>query len=263
MQYLASRDTETPLPWEFVDAHIERSFLLKELKRALEGVSTPDCRQEGCAGCGVCKEGISNIIHPETAPDPLFHAAPKQEPKPYLLRFAKEGGMRFVSPRDFQETIKRAVRRAGLSAVYTRGYSPTMKLSMSPPPSFGIASEGEYVQIELKDDLDPGQVLSRLNAVLPAGMRVISCTQEKIGRPYAFVYRTSRPFSLQLEPGAVLEKGGSSLAVKDFLAYHDETSLTILVRGGRTISPVAILQAFSSDAPEAWEITRVDTLFAG
>ena len=261
MQYLASRDTETPLPWEFVDAHIERSFLLKELKRALEGVSTRTAGRRA-ARDAACKEDL-NIIHPETAPDPLFHAAPKQEPKPYLLRFAKEGGMRFVSPRDFQETIKRAVRRAGLSAVYTRGYSPTMKLSMSPPPSFGIASEGEYVQIELKDDLDPGQVLSRLNAVLPAGMRVISCTQEKIGRPYAFVYRTSRPFSLQLEPGAVLEKGGSSLAVKDFLAYHDETSLTILVRGGRTISPVAILQAFSSDAPEAWEITRVDTLFAG
>ena len=263
MQYLKARDTDAPLSWEFVDARIERSFLLSERERALRGEPTPDCRQEGCAGCGVCEEGISNIMYRETAPDPLFRKTPEQEPKPFLLRLTKEGGMRFVSPRDFQETIKRAIRRAGLDAVYTRGYSPTVKLSMSPPPSFGVASEGEYVQIELNEDLDPGQVLSRINETLPAGMRVTSCTREKIGRPYAFVYRTSRPFSLLLEPGATLEKGAASLVVQDFLAYHDETSMTILVRDGRTLSPVAILQAFSSDAPSAWEITRVDTLFAG
>ncbi len=39
------------LPWDTVDVGISKKFLLRERKRAYEGVVTPDCR-EGCAGCG-------------------------------------------------------------------------------------------------------------------------------------------------------------------------------------------------------------------
>ena len=39
------------LPWDTIDVGVTKKFLLKERKRAYEGVITPDCR-EGCAGCG-------------------------------------------------------------------------------------------------------------------------------------------------------------------------------------------------------------------
>ena len=39
------------LPWEHIDVGVTKKFLLRERKRAHEGVITPDCRQ-GCAGCG-------------------------------------------------------------------------------------------------------------------------------------------------------------------------------------------------------------------
>ncbi len=39
------------LPWEHIDVGVTKKFLLRERKRAYEGVITPDCRQ-GCAGCG-------------------------------------------------------------------------------------------------------------------------------------------------------------------------------------------------------------------
>ncbi len=39
------------LPWDTVDVGVTKAFLLRERKRAYEGLVTPDCR-EGCAGCG-------------------------------------------------------------------------------------------------------------------------------------------------------------------------------------------------------------------
>ena len=39
------------LPWDVIDVGVNKQFLLRERKRAYEGVITPDCRQ-GCAGCG-------------------------------------------------------------------------------------------------------------------------------------------------------------------------------------------------------------------
>jgi radical SAM family uncharacterized protein len=261
-QYLKGRGKEKPLPWEFVDARVLRSFLLKEEERAFQGAPTPDCRFDGCTGCGVCSGKISNIIHGESAPAPLFEQPSGEGNIPYVMQLSKEGPLRFVSPRDYLEMLKRAIRRSGLKAVYTKGFSPTMKLSTSPPSSFGIASVSEFLQFELSEEVDPGVIPEKLNRVLPEGTRVISCRKAKLGLPYAFVYRTDRPFSLDLEPGLTIEKAGKALTVDDYLAYHDDTTMTMLVREGRTISPIAILDAFSNDRLAAWEITKVDTLFA-
>ena len=45
---------EELLPWDTIDVGVNKAFLLRERKRAYEGVITPDCRQ-GCAGCGANK----------------------------------------------------------------------------------------------------------------------------------------------------------------------------------------------------------------
>ena len=42
---------EEILPWDTIDVGVKKKFLLRERRRAYEGVVTPDCRH-GCAGCG-------------------------------------------------------------------------------------------------------------------------------------------------------------------------------------------------------------------
>ena len=42
---------EEILPWDTIDVGVKKRFLLRERRRAYEGVVTPDCRH-GCAGCG-------------------------------------------------------------------------------------------------------------------------------------------------------------------------------------------------------------------
>ncbi len=39
------------LPWDPIDVGVSKKFLLRERKRAYEGIITPDCRH-GCGGCG-------------------------------------------------------------------------------------------------------------------------------------------------------------------------------------------------------------------
>ena len=39
------------LPWDPINVGVSKKFLLRERKRAYEGIITPDCRH-GCSGCG-------------------------------------------------------------------------------------------------------------------------------------------------------------------------------------------------------------------
>jgi len=68
---LRQRDYEEVFPWDFIETGIDRKYLIEEDERAEEGISTPDCRQEGCRDCGVCmalgvdlqiKEGYGDAI---------------------------------------------------------------------------------------------------------------------------------------------------------------------------------------------------------
>ena len=42
---------EECLPWDMIDVGVTKKFLLRERRKAYEGVITPDCRH-GCSGCG-------------------------------------------------------------------------------------------------------------------------------------------------------------------------------------------------------------------
>lgn len=45
------RSDDEIFPWDFIDTGVSKKYLLKEWKRAKEGVVTPNCRVK-CAGCG-------------------------------------------------------------------------------------------------------------------------------------------------------------------------------------------------------------------
>lgn len=56
------------LPWDFIDTGVNKSYLRSENEKALEAISTPDCRKEGCVGCGICTNmGVGLDIKEGTA----------------------------------------------------------------------------------------------------------------------------------------------------------------------------------------------------
>ncbi|MCL6610516.1 MAG: TIGR03960 family B12-binding radical SAM protein [Peptococcaceae bacterium] len=45
---------EDVLPWDHIDAGLSKAFLVREHRRAMSALPTPDCRGGKCPACGVC-----------------------------------------------------------------------------------------------------------------------------------------------------------------------------------------------------------------
>jgi radical SAM family uncharacterized protein len=50
------RAADERLPWDHLDAGVDKGFLLQERSLALGGVTSPDCRFSSCLFCGVCQK---------------------------------------------------------------------------------------------------------------------------------------------------------------------------------------------------------------
>ena len=58
-----SYPTTRIMPWEHVSTGASRSWLVRERKRADQGITTPDCTFENCSGCGACQRlGADNKL---------------------------------------------------------------------------------------------------------------------------------------------------------------------------------------------------------
>ena len=96
------------------------------------------------------------------------------------IRFSKKGPVKFVGRLDTMRYFQKAVRRAGLPAAFSGGYSPHMIMSFAAPLGVGVESEGEYFDLELSEDLPTEEVRQRL---LPRRKRACRAKQTLILRP--------------------------------------------------------------------------------
>ncbi|MFD1145773.1 TIGR03936 family radical SAM-associated protein [Saccharothrix hoggarensis] len=97
------------------------------------------------------------------------------------LRYAKRGRLRFTSHRDIARTFERALRRAGVPMAYSQGFSPHPKVSWVGAAPTGVASEAEYVEVQLVDRVDPEALRTALDAVLPPGIDVLEVVESAGG----------------------------------------------------------------------------------
>jgi len=89
------------------------------------------------------------------------------------LRYAKHGPARFIGSRELAELFCRAARRGRIPVAFSQGHHPMPRLSFSPALPVGVASDSEFVDLELAQPLEPEVVAMRLDAELPEGLRVI------------------------------------------------------------------------------------------
>lgn len=99
--------------------------------------------------------------------------------KRYLLKFSKQGGIRFISHLDLLRVFQRAFRRSGLKMSYSKGYNPHAKIGFAMPLSLGFESRGDYVEFETDVDYKPAELASILGEHMPPGLGVIRCRKLK------------------------------------------------------------------------------------
>ena len=58
---LRERSVDEILPWDFIDIGVTKEFMIREWKRAQEGVITPNCREQ-CSGFGAARFGCGCCV---------------------------------------------------------------------------------------------------------------------------------------------------------------------------------------------------------
>jgi radical SAM-linked protein len=97
------------------------------------------------------------------------------------LRYAKRGRLRFTSHRDVARVFERALRRCGVPMAYSQGFSPHPKVSWAGAVPTGVASEAEYVELQLVRSADPETLRAELDAVLPPGVDLVEAVEASPG----------------------------------------------------------------------------------
>lgn len=98
------------------------------------------------------------------------------------IKFAKTGAMKFIGHLDVMRYFQKAIRRAGLDAAYSEGYSPHMIMSFAAPLGVGLTSQGEYFDLVLNSATTSEDMIQRLNGVMAEGIQVLSLVQVEDGK---------------------------------------------------------------------------------
>ena len=97
--------------------------------------------------------------------------------------FRKEKNARFISHLDLNRCMTRALRRAKLPVWHTEGFNPHPFLTFALPLSLGVTGLQESMDIKMEQTMEAGELVDRLNAVLPEGITVTGAApaQQKPG----------------------------------------------------------------------------------
>ena len=193
LQELAEKnyDTDSPLPWDFIDIGVDKDWFKDEYCKALSvelatSHIVPTC-EKGCVNCGVCKNLKTHKVLAKpfkasekaqkldfTPIDPHTHETDKREVFRYRIKLTKTGILRYFSHLDWQNTFFKALSRSGLNIAFSQGFNPTMKVSMGVALPLFAQSKCELVDIEIYDNLPPADIKQKLEKVLPSGAEILS-----------------------------------------------------------------------------------------
>ena len=101
----------------------------------------------------------------------------------YRLKITKKGLLKYFSHLDWQNTFHKCLQRSGLNMVYSLGFNPTMKVSMGIALPLFAQSEGELIDIEIYDNLNPEEIINIINPKLPDGAKIIDAKQIEHSEP--------------------------------------------------------------------------------
>ncbi len=90
----------------------------------------------------------------------------------YRLKYGRGADVRYVSHLDMLKLFDRAARRGGIPMAYSIGFNPHPKFVFGMPLPVGVTSEAEYVDVELSEPMDEGELIARFNTAFPPSVTV-------------------------------------------------------------------------------------------
>lgn len=93
--------------------------------------------------------------------------------------FSKMGRAKYISHLDLSSVTIRAMKRTKLPIWQTEGYNPRTYVTFMLPLSLGQEGEHEAMDFRMLEDVPADEIRDRLNAALPADIRVTEVTVPK------------------------------------------------------------------------------------
>jgi radical SAM-linked protein len=146
------------------------------------------------------------------------------------IQYAKRGRLRFTSHRDFARAFERALRRAAVPMAYSAGFTPHPKISYVGAAPTGGASEAEYLEIGLAEQVDVAQLRAVLDAALPDGLDIVTAVPAGPGSLAERMHASSWRIEL---PGVPVDVARQ--AVEQFLAAAEIGVERVTKSGRRTV----------------------------
>lgn len=130
----------------------------------------------------------------------------------YLVKFTKGSNIKFVSHLDLMRTLQKIIKRGNLPIEYSQGFNPHMSISIAQPLSVGMFSKGEYMDINLSENLDTWVIKDRLNENSSSNIKFINVVKvDKEGKDGKKI------------PQAMAAIEGASYSIN--IKYHDINNL--------------------------------------
>ena len=92
------------------------------------------------------------------------------------FKFKKFGPVVYIGHLDIMRFFQKAIRRSGIDAAYTEGFSPHLKLSFAQPLSVGVETDGDYFDLEMNSLPDMENIVKIMNDQCVDGIEVLNAT---------------------------------------------------------------------------------------
>lgn len=249
------RNLDEPLPWDHIDIGVNKPFLQREYKKALEVRGTADCHTAPCTACGeICQPNWptwaeqvgmkvpSTEVQSSGSACAVQSAAPEtRNPKPETSSeapvqrirfiFQKIGVLRYLSHLELMKALGRAVRRARIAVAYSQGYNPQPKLACAMALPVGVEGWQELADIELIAAIAPEELVARVNRSLAPELHLLRAWEVPLTAP------SLTPLVRELNYRVSLPLNGSSQEIQAKLSsqalcneWLDRPSIPVRVR---------------------------------
>lgn len=125
------------------------------------------------------------------------------------IKFAKYGTMKYVGHLDIMRYFQKVIRRSGIPIKYSEGFNPHQIMSFAAPLGVGLTSSGEYMDIEMVEDIPCDEALKAISNEMVDEMEVLSfkylpekatnAMASVMASTYSLTYKHPQEFDFTLE----------------------------------------------------------------
>ncbi len=121
------------------------------------------------------------------------------------FKFARKGPVRYLGHLDMLRYFQKAVMRSGIPAKYTEGFHPHQIMSFAYPLGVAMETDGDYMDLELTEEVSPEELSDALNAVMQEGIRICGAARLPEKAPNAMASVAAADYEIHVD-GAHPEK---------------------------------------------------------